>query len=253
MRDPAAVAMLDEFAYGSGPDASAVDGARALLEGALRALLDCDDVWDTVTSAAPQDVVIAEPFASFTLQPERLTIYAAPDLLVRPAADAMWQLTDFKTGRADGVIDQLLTYGVAARDGMGLAVAGGVVGRVVALGGGPADRSLVTVMGPDDLADAAARIRASVAEMQSLLRDTRRNLPLAPEAFAPAGDHGVCRRCQFRGICHPADYPTRLVPRVPSSAATDTVLPPDAVGAPRARQVPSGDVPAGPATHPAVS
>lgn len=222
LRRPAAVTMLDEFVYGHGPDAQALDRARAVLDGALRALTTAESLWDGVRSAAPEDVIVLDPFWCFELPPHGTTVYAAPDLLVRPAPGARWELTDFKTGRPDAVIDQLLTYGVAVRDGLGLDTSDGVVGRVVALAGAPTERETAVLLTPDDLDAAAERIRDGIGAMQALLGDVRRNVPLPADAFAPATNVGTCRTCAFRGLCHPGEYPSRLTDTAPPAPDADT-------------------------------
>ncbi|GLC28269.1 PD-(D/E)XK nuclease family protein [Roseisolibacter agri] len=218
LRRPAAVCMLDEFLYGHGPDAQALDRARAVLDGSLRALTTVDALWDGVRRAAPEDVIVLDPFWHFELPPDGTTVFAAPDLLVRPARDARWEVTDFKSGRPDHVIDQLLTYAVAAREGLGLDADDGMVGRVVALSGSPGERETTVLLTTDDLEAASARIRDGVGAMHALLRDVRRNLPLAADAFAPATNPATCRTCAFRGLCHPDDFPSRLTGAVGSAA-----------------------------------
>lgn len=211
-RNPAAVAMLDEFVYGSGPDTTALERARATLDGSLRALTGCDDLWETIRRAPPEDVVTVDPFWSFALPPDDTTVYAAPDLLVRPSRDALWEVTDFKTGRPDGVIDQLLTYGVAARHGLGLPVDAGLRGRVVALGAPPSERVTTVALTVGDVDAMAEQIRVGVDRMQALLADRRRNAPLPLDAFPACADPRVCQYCAYRGLCHPQQFPTALTP-----------------------------------------
>ena len=100
-----------------GPTPEAFVRARQKLQRVLESLVACDEVWDWVRSADPGDVLLVDPFYRFPLVESTtgalVPCYAAPDLLVRPRR-ARWHVVDWKSGRADGVIDQVLTYALAA-------------------------------------------------------------------------------------------------------------------------------------------
>jgi predicted RecB family nuclease len=199
--------MLAEFFYAEGPGPTVIDRTRASLESTLRALLACEDLWTRVAGASPEDVYLLDPFWSFRLARTDTRVYASPDLVVRARGETMWEVIDFKVGRTDGVIDQLLTYGVALRRGVELDVMEGLIGRVVSLGDVPHERELRAHLAPVDLDDAEERIAASIAEMRGNTADARRNLPRPPDVFRGVADPSACRTCQFRGQCYPALLP----------------------------------------------
>lgn len=207
LRRPSSLAtpMLQEILYREGPSAVMLARARAKLDRTLDALVQCDELWVDVTSTARAGIIIPERFNQFTLLPERITVFAAPDLLLAPWGEPP-VVVDFKSSSADGVVDQILTYAVAARDGMNLGMGSGCVGRVVALDAAPDDRVGSFAVLPKEIDDAANRIRENVQRMRGLLADPETNEPKPMEAFTQARDPRVCRACAYRALCWPKHH-----------------------------------------------
>jgi hypothetical protein len=237
LRSPTSVTMLDEFFYRDGPSTQKVAQLRERLQRVLHHLLTAEGVWDAVRDAG-RDVIVMPRFASFLLQPEGITIYASADLIFRRSLPSQcdrvrepWTCLDWKTSRTDGVVDQLLTYALAMRDGLGLApndppsdtqndapndaptqrvAAGGDTVPAYAGWIGALDEGAVHQLGitATDVDVAAARIRAAIRDLQTYLRDPVVNAPLPIEAFPRTRNPARCAHCVYRGRCHPADYTT---------------------------------------------
>ena len=212
--------------YGDGQSAEDRRRARARLERAHAALPALEWLWASVAAAGPDGAILMDPFHHFAL-PDPLAprgatrCYAAADLVLRAGADAPSAVIDVKTGGADGVIDQIMTYALAVRDGLGLDVAAGCRGAVVALGEGPAAAASPCwfAITPADLAAAAARVRTTAARMWALhavaaggstaAAGGARGAParFSCAAFPQTRDARVCRSCEFRALCYPARHP----------------------------------------------
>jgi hypothetical protein len=215
-RRPQDAPVFLEALYAEGPTPEQRAQARAKLDRVLVALLDCYEVWYWVGHTAPEDVVLVDPFARFVLAddvlPAGVPVYAAPDLLVRPAPDAPWHVVDFKTGRADGVVDQVLTYALAAERSLGAGLrldlrSVPARGVVVALDAPPATRVTTFAISPEDLVDAEARLRGGITAARALLLDPVANVPRALTNVSGPTDPATCRRCAFRGLCFPERFP----------------------------------------------
>jgi hypothetical protein len=194
--------MLQEMLYREGPSAEALRRAREKLNRTLANLVACEELWAQVAATDAVGVIIPERFLSFRLMPEGITVYAAPDLvLAQPGERPV--IVDFKTSAADGGIDQLLTYSVAARDAFGLNVSDGCVGAVAALDASPEERVARCLIFPEEIKEAADRIRRNVATMRGYLADQATNAPKPMEAFAQARDAKTCRGCAYRAVCWP--------------------------------------------------
>lgn len=194
--------MLQEILYGEQPTPEMLARARAKLDRTLGNLLACDQLWTDVAAAGPSGVITVDRFYQFELAPGGLVVYAAPDLvLVAPGMRPV--IVDFKTSGADGVIDQILTYALAARDGLRLDVSDGCVGQVVALDAAPGDRVNCFPIFPEEIDAAAERIRANVARMHALLVDVPTNTPLPLDAYPQTANQRGCRGCTYRALCWP--------------------------------------------------
>ena len=215
--------LADAF-YGEPWDAEEVARISARLDATLDRLLAQDWLWEAIRGAAPGDTILVDRFYNFVLQPDAITVYAAPDLLLRRRPGAPMEIWDFKIGQADGAIDQLLTYALAARDGLGIApVDGGFLAGIVSLarqsesapdasgdGRPSAQRFAVSA---EDIDGAAARILRSAAAMTAPIRDRGQTAaPLDPSAYPQTPHRTRCARCQFRGLCEPESYPVEGVP-----------------------------------------
>jgi hypothetical protein len=198
---PRGVPMLEEALYGVGPSRVALHQAREKLERVLVALMGLTPLWCMVREAAAGDVRIVGRYNRFDLalapnplgaaagrkspRASLITCYAAPDLIVRPSASQPTRIVDFKCGRGDAVIDQILTYGLAVQEGLRLDSPAGWMGAVAALdeaGDAASYPWSEFTIAPEDLADARSRITCSVGAMRALLRLSD---PKAQELFLP--------------------------------------------------------------------
>jgi hypothetical protein len=211
-------ALADAY-YGAPADPEAVARTSARLDAMLDRLLGQQWLWDAIRAAAPGDTVLVDRFYSFVLPSSHLTVFAAPDLVLRRRHGAPMEIWDFKTGHPDGAVDQLLTYALAARDGLGVGpVDGGYLAGIVALAAPdvavagscetPVEEGVPFLVIEQDVDAAAGRVRESAAEMRAVLRDPERNAPMEIGAFPRTKHRWRCPHCQFRGLCEPDVYPT---------------------------------------------
>ena len=207
LRQPSSVGVpvFREALYGEGSTRAALAHARAKLDRVLARLVACHPLWDAVAAADPRDVIVVDPFYAFSLAPEGAVCYAAPDLIVRPMAGGPYELTELKTGRADGAVDAVLTYALAARDGLGLEVSRGCVGQVIALDAPPAQRILRFVITPEEIDAHAREIHRSLAAMRALVEDEATGAPRSLDAF-PGTVDSRCHGCAYKPLCHPDRY-----------------------------------------------
>lgn len=215
LKHPSRVAapMLQEFFYDAEPTTEALERYREKLDRVVRNLHSCEDLWAATREAAPGDVIRVGRFHRFPLvvsTPDDIVpVYAAPDLVVRRRRDEPFVITDLKSGDADGVVDQVLTYAVALRDGMRVAADEGFVGQVVALDA--SDDRRVTQFGitPAEIDAARQRLVDNVLALRRLLVDAVANVPRPVGDFPRTRDPWTCRRCAHRVHCWPELYPIR--------------------------------------------
>lgn len=205
LRTPSRAPVYLESLYGKGPLRSELHRAAQKLDGALVALLRCEQVWDLVRSAAAGDVVLMDSFASMQVQGATgaTTCYGAADLIVRPKPDAQWHIVDFKTGGADGVVDQIMTYALVARDALALSVDDGCVGIVVSLGEHPDEAVSLFTVAPEDLSDAQSRLNTNIAAVRALIANQITGEPRPLDAFPMTKNARNCNWCAYRALCHP--------------------------------------------------
>jgi hypothetical protein len=205
MRQPARVPVFLEALYGDAPTRADLFRATQVLDRALWGLVRCEIVWDWVRSAVAADVIVMDPFTSIEVATPQgsTTCYGAADLIVRPAPSAPWHIIDFKTGSADGVVDQILTYALVVRDSQHLSVANGCTGVVVALGEHPDNAVSTFWVSERDLADASQRLRHNIEQVRSLLTDQLSGAPRPIDAFPQTLNERACSWCAFRVLCHP--------------------------------------------------
>lgn len=194
--------MIQEILYGEVPTPETLGRARTKLDRTLGNLLACDQLWTDVAAAGPSGVITVDRFFRFELAPGGITVYAAPDLVLAPPG-VRPTIIDFKTSGADGVVDQVLTYALAVRDGLHVDVSDGCVGQVIALDAAPANRVIRFAVLPEDIDAAAERVRENVARMHALLADVPTNTPQPLEAFARTTNERTCRGCAYRALCWP--------------------------------------------------
>jgi hypothetical protein len=184
--------------YGRPSPPDMFERLRDRLGRCLTNLLD-QPLWDEIAPLPPSVVRVVDDVATFDV--DGVTVYVAPDLVVR-APRAGWIVVDWKSGSdGDAAEAQIALYACYLRDGVGVpARDGGYEGRVVALETG---RTAVYHVGADDLEAARARVGDGVRRMRAYVSDPTRNAPLPAEAFPLAPDRRACRYCQYRELCAP--------------------------------------------------
>jgi PD-(D/E)XK nuclease superfamily protein len=232
MRAPKAWPVLASAYYGEAFDGEDLAAAVARLDAALDRLVDCA-LWPAIRAAAPDDVVVADAFHAFTLQlpypsgRESVRVYAAPDVVFRRAPGAPTEVWDFKSGRSDGAVDQLLVYALAVRASPLFprpvrTNSAGTLGGVIQLGAVPGAFDDAFEILPEDLEAATMRIASSVSAMSHPLSDANRNVPGPLEAFPQTERRHRCPGCLYRGLCYPDQYRPAAVTGG-AAGATDAV------------------------------
>lgn len=224
-RAPRRSPVLADALYGVAPSSEIMDAVRARLEDAVAALVASKDLWDVVRRAGVNGVIGPDPWTSFILGPDNLTVFAAPDLVLRLSEEPA-QVWEFKTGRVGDVVDTVLLYALSARECLGIPwfphAASRYAGRVIRLAtSAPAEERAPFAISDHDFEITTARIRESVSAMQALLRDVGQNIPQGIHAFPRTERRWRCGTCVYRGLCEPTTYPLRGVPPV-ASLAGDT-------------------------------
>jgi hypothetical protein len=204
--------MFEEALYGVGPTRVGLLHAREKLERVLMTLTALSPLWEMVRAADLGDVRIVDRYYRFDLAlisshvaatmngPHAISplvaCYAAPDLIVRPSARAPTRIVDFKCGRADGVVDAVMTYTLAAEEGLHLTSQAGWVGAVAALdeaGDAQWKSWFEFSVTPTDLADARARItHKGQSRCAAVLRGG------GPGVLGPTPACRGCALCVFR-------------------------------------------------------
>jgi len=117
------------------------------------------------------------------------------------------RIYDWKTGRslAEQNTLQLVCYTLYAQAKWGTAIENVLPAEFYLL----VNRTQEYRLRAADIDDARHYIRASVADMRSLLADVPRNEPLAEAAFEKTENVRSCLRCNFLRPCRP-----ELVPRL---------------------------------------
>ena len=203
---PKQVPLFLEALYGDGPTHAELLRAARSLDRALLTLIACERIWEWVRGAAPSDVVLMEPFARITRRDDigDIECYGAADLLVRPSPDAPWHIIDFKSGRADGVIDQILMYALVARETLGIGVEPRCIGVVASLAEHPRDAVAEFAITPEDLRDAETRLRRNIASARAATYDPVTGGVRPIESFPMTMETQRCRWCAFRALCDPS-------------------------------------------------
>jgi hypothetical protein len=182
--------------YGEGPGQDEIQRTRRRLDGSHRALRD-HDLWDPVREGRVEVEFLADPdvVPDPRLEVEGVPVYGEPDLVLR-RGDGTGVVLDWKSGRErEGDLLQLAVQGLWLRSTAG---DGRCRGRVEYLAEGTSHE---VDIGPEELDEAAERVRESVARMRSLAADPESNEPRAKEAFPLTDRRAVCRWCNFFELC----------------------------------------------------
>lgn len=238
LRSPRAVhGFFLEALYEVGPTRDALAAARVTLDLALTNLLALDELWHVVRAAGRDGVWSPDAFHAFWLPvpgdvgdaraATATQCFAAPDLAVRERPDTPLYVIDFKCGDAGGVIDQLLTYSLAAQHARWCTATESVIGVVASLGtvGGP--RAAPVRITPDEVEEARARIVGSVREMRAwdAVVATAGPSPVdVRDVFPQRGAPHACPSCAFRGLCWPREYPLQPTVQATVQVAVQTTV-----------------------------
>ena len=127
-----------------------------------------------------------------------MKIYAKVDCLIEVGAEVV--ILDWKTGRHDQAkhLRQLLGYAAWAEDHLKVE-AQRIRCLAVYLQNGYEEVEKQPTRA--DLQGLAAEVAAEVQQMQDLLRDPERNIPLEKVSFPLTENLGYCCHCQFRELC----------------------------------------------------
>jgi hypothetical protein len=222
---PKKVPVYLESLYGAGPRPSEIHRAVQTLDRAILALGKCTELWEWVAAADPSDVILMDRFTSITLRrgDMEVTCYGAADLIVRPRTDSLWRIIDFKSGRADGVVDQILTYALLAQRTYGIVLAPACLGVVVSLAEQPSEAIATFRVDEVDLDEAQARLVSNVDNALRFVANAATGEPLPMEAFPQASKEETCLRCTYRAVCRPElakDAPVLMVYSLEKPATT---------------------------------
>jgi hypothetical protein len=176
-----------------------IDANREKIERCIKHLLAAS-LWSDLRECLADggECRVVDSRSAFTL--DGVTVYAAPDLVYRHASTSLSPvIVDWKTGKLDGVADQVAIYALLIRDQLEWVSDNGQYAcRIVGLDEGREDTFQLT---PDDLADTERRIRVSVARMRTLLADPLRNIAHAWDHYPLSWGKRRCGYCPFREIC----------------------------------------------------
>lgn len=230
LRDPKHVPMLADRYYGRGPTQEQACAVRERLERGLTAL-DALGLWAEVAACRPEDVLVVDALSSYVLpHPEGVapvTVWAAPDLVMRVEPDGPWELVDYKTERVqDGApfraaIEQVQTYAVYLRHGARvLGPDEACRGRLVLLSDGTEHEFSIAA---EEIDAAERRIRTGALAMAQLRARADTAATAALEAAARSGasviarvtaverarrtaypmtqNRTLCQRCRFLELC----------------------------------------------------
>ena len=127
-----------------------------------------------------------------------MKIYAKVDCLIEVDSEVV--ILDWKTGRQDPAkhLRQLLGYAAWAEDHLKVEAAQIRCLAAYLQNGYTEIEKRPTAA---DLQGLAAEVAAEIQQMQGLLRDAERNIPLGKDAFPLTDNLGSCRHCQFRELC----------------------------------------------------
>lgn len=203
--NPTRVPMLAEIFWREGISAGIAADIRRKAAACAESLAR-SSIFPALADVRADQVLAVDTRTAFVV--DGVTAYGAPDLVYQSTRHqgpdnrvegCSVRVIDWKTGTADGVVDQVATYAALIAGAWGMHPDRVTFhGAVVPLGESGEPESCF--LSARDLSDAVTRIHASVREMRALCADPDANVPKPAEAFPPRpGSH--CRTCAFRGIC----------------------------------------------------
>lgn len=168
------------------------DKAREALRGFLTS-----GVYARILASDPAAWLPIEELAKFDF--EGTPVWAVLDFALRTPEGAV-EIYDWKTGAVDptGNRPQLVCYALFVQAHHGVPVER-VTTHLVYLSAKPEVHDVR--VGPEDVAEVAGTMRASIAAMRARLKDPARNVALR-EDFPLTDDLEKCRVCAFRRLCH---------------------------------------------------
>ena len=153
------------------------------------------DIYEDLQSHSKRDWLEVKEFSSFRLDNIRINLVI--DCAVREGEDI--HIYDWKTGKSlsEDLSIQLSCYALYAMEKWKV----------------PPERLHITefnvsvnkanwfVIGSEQVEDTKGYIRGSIKDMQSLLLDPERNVPLEEERFSKSENERISKRCNFRKVC----------------------------------------------------
>jgi len=191
---PKQYTMLHEMYYEGELPRDRVDAVGSRISVCAEHLL-ASDSWQEIRDSGDITVLEVEKLKDFIVNDEK--IYVKLDVLYR-RGDGTYVITDWKTGKvSEKNEEQLWLYALYIHEYYGVPIEQIEI-RTEYLLDGICVRSTPD---EDNIMMIQHKIKASLQSMKSYLDDTYYNRPLPVERFAGAGEHSVCRFCNFRQIC----------------------------------------------------
>lgn len=153
------------------------------------------DIYDTLKFHSKEELLEVEEFSSFHLDDIKINLII--DCAIREGEDI--HIYDWKTGKSlsEDLSVQLSCYSLYAMEKWKI----------------PPERLRITefnlsfnkanwfLIGTEQVEDTKGYIKGSIKDMQSLLMDTEKNIPLEEERFSKVENGRVSGRCNFRRVC----------------------------------------------------
>ena len=164
------------------------------VEACLRTFYS-SDIYEDLRSHSKEDWLEVEEFSSFRL--DNIKINLVIDCAIREGDDIC--LYDWKTGKSlsEDLSIQLSCYSLYAMERWEI----------------PPERLHITefnlsfdkanwfVIGAEQVEETKGYIKGSIKDMQSLLVDSEKNIPLEEERFSKVENERISSRCNFRKVC----------------------------------------------------
>ena len=153
------------------------------------------DIYDSLKSLGQEGWLEVEEFSSFQL--DRIKVNVVIDCAVKEKDGII--IYDWKTGKSlsEDLSIQLACYAFYGVQKWNLAPDSLKVVEYN-LFSNKANSFSVTM---GELEGIKGYIQGSVKDMQSLLKDPEKNVPLSEDQFAKVADQGVMNRCNFKKVC----------------------------------------------------
>jgi CRISPR/Cas system-associated exonuclease Cas4 (RecB family) len=155
------------------------------------------DIYDGLKAHRKEGWLEVEEFSSFQL--DNTKIHLVIDCAIKEDDHVL--IYDWKTGKSlhDDLSVQLSCYALYAIEKWQIPPDHLRIIEFNLL----ADKALWLSVTQASLEDIKGYIRGSIKDMQSLLIDVEKNIPMQEDRFSKVEDERVTRRCNFRKVCRP--------------------------------------------------